>query len=215
MRPKVVIIILLLAVGVLGLAVVLKTTLDNHNGKQDVTAPVDASASNGVAALANNDTSTPPGPGAVAVETVASNQSRPPVAQAPPVTQVVATTPDQDRQAAIEKELDKINDALLDHGADPKLVEGVREQLLNPEPEVRKAATETVRQLDDRGAIPKLKEALQSVEDVHEKAAILDAIEYLQIPDGIPQFTSDTPPSGQPPSITNRQANQPPPAGKN
>jgi hypothetical protein len=199
----------------LGLAVVLKTTLDNHNGSQDVAAPVVATnASNEVAAGAN-DTATPPGPGA-AVRTVAADQSKPPVTQEPPVTQVVATTPDQDRQAAIQKELDKINDALLDGGADPKLVEGVREQLLNPEPEVRKAATETVRQLDDRGAIPKLQEALQNVEDVREKAAILDAIEYLQTPEGIPQLTTDMPPSGQPPSITNRPVPPlQPRAGKN
>jgi hypothetical protein len=198
----------------LGLAVVLKTTLDNHNGSQDVAAPVAAtSASNGVAVGAN-DTAKPPGPGA-AVDTVAANQSKPPVTQEPPVIQVVATTPDQDRRVAIDKELDKINDALLDGGSDPKLVEGVREQLLNPEPEVRKAATETVRQLDDRGAIPKLQEALKSVEDVHEKAAILDAIEYLQLPEGIPQLTTDMPPSGPSPSITNRQTIRQPPAGKN
>jgi hypothetical protein len=183
----------------LGLAVVLKTTLDNHNGKQDVAVPVDATnASSGVATGAN-DTSTLPGPG-VAVGTVAANQSE------PPVTQVVATTPEQDRQAAIEKVLDKINEALLDGGSDPKLVAGVREQLLHPDPEVRKAATETVMELNDRGAIPKLKEALDRVEDAREKVAILDAIEYLQTPDGDPQFITDTPPPGPPPSITNRQA---------
>jgi len=122
----------------------------------------------------------------------------------PPITNIVATTPEQDRQAAIEKDMDTLKEALLDGGSDPKLVDAVREKLLHPDSEVRKTAVQTVMYLDDRASIPTLQQALAQVEDPREKVSIMDAIEYLQTPEGDPQLIADTPPPGPPPSITNR-----------
>jgi hypothetical protein len=63
--------------------------------------------------------------------------------------------------------------------------------------------------LNDREAIPKLNEALAKTEDPREKVEIMDAIEYLQTPDGDPQFTADTSPAGPPPAAATNQVQKP------
>lgn len=174
--------IMLVAVVVLGMLVVLKGILSNH-----AEAPKDA-----VTAI---DT-TPP-------EVVKKSDSQP----RPSVTNVVATTPVEDHQASIDNDLDQIKTALLEGSSSPNLMAAVRERLLSPEAAVRKAAVEAAMHLNDREAIPKLKEALGQVEDTREKVAIMDAIEYLQIPESNEQMNaapdSDMPTS---PPVTNRPA---------
>jgi hypothetical protein len=58
-------------------------------------------------------------------------------------------------------------------------------KVTNPEKEVRKAALEALMQLNDTNAIPRLQQAVKSLEDPHDKSAVLDAIAYLQLPDTI------------------------------
>jgi hypothetical protein len=55
-------------------------------------------------------------------------------------------------------------------------------ELGNREPEIRKAALDAIVQFDSRDAIPKLEDAELQADDPHEKAAIADAIEFLQLP---------------------------------
>jgi HEAT repeats len=213
MRPKFVLLIMLLAVGVLGLMVMLKRNQGGQGGAQDAAGP---------ASVTNVEATALPGVEAASVTNVLSSQEKPlvssatagqaqpiatnsPIVQPAVVASIVATTPEQDHQAAIEKDMNKLNEALIDGGSDPKLVQAVRERLLHPDAEVRKTAAETIMHLNDREAIPALKEALAKIEDPREKVVMMDAIEYLQTPDGDPQFTTDTPPAGEPPAgATNR-----------
>ena len=132
---------------------------------------------------------------------------QPDIQPRPLVTNVVATTPAEDHRASIEHDLDQIKDALLEGLANSNLVLVLREKLLSPEAEVRKAAVEVTMHINDREAIPKLKEALGRVEDTREKVAILDAIEYLQIPDSnAPMETGSDADAPSALGITNRPA---------
>lgn len=55
-------------------------------------------------------------------------------------------------------------------------------ELENPDKEIRKAALEAVIQFGDRSAITRLQEIASRTEDAREKVDILDAIELLQLP---------------------------------
>jgi hypothetical protein len=155
--------VMALAVLVLGGIVVMNGVLSKNNGSQ--------SADTTEASVSPTNESVNPGQSAQSLSAKA------------PVTNVVATTPDEDRDAAIDKELDVLKEALLNGESDPASVETVRARFTHPESEVRKAAFETAMHLNDRGSIPKLKEALAKVQDPREKVMIMDAIEYLQIKD--------------------------------
>ncbi len=200
MRPKFVLAVMLLAVGVLGMLVVLKRGQGSHSKAPDTNLPADsappevaASPETGTAPVTTgSDNRVEP-----VINQVADNQARPPATNDGPmiqpslvVTNIVATTPEEDRRAAIEKDMNLLNEALLDGGSDPKLVGAVREELFHPDAEVRKTAVETLMHLSDREAIPKLQEALAKTEDAREKVAIMDAIEYLQTPDGDSQLST-------------------------
>jgi hypothetical protein len=202
MRPKFVLVIMLLAVGALGLLVALKRIHEGRGGAQDV--PADSSHVEAMPLPETEGASVTSGLGSGVSPVVSSatdGRANPStnnlVVQSGPVpTSIVATTPEEDHRAAIEKDMDKLNEALIDGGSDPKLVEAVRQRLLHPDADVRKAAVEIIMHLNDRAAIPNLNAALAQVQDPREKVVIMDAIEYLQTPDGDLQFTTDTPPPG-------------------
>lgn len=183
MRPKMMLGIMLVAVVALGMLVVLKGILSNR-----AEAPK--------AAVTAIDSTQP--------EVVKKPNSQPNLL----VTNVVATTPDEDHQASIDNDLDQIKTALLEGSSNPNSLAAVRERLLSPAAAVRKAAVEAAMHLNDREAIPQLKEALGRVEDTREKVAIMDAIEYLQIPESNEQMNA-APDSDMPtaPPVTNRPAN--------
>jgi len=214
MRPKFVLFIMLLAVTALGLLVALKWIQGARGGAPDAAASLDSAhveaaalpETEGASATSGTDSQMGPFLSHVANRQVKPSATNSLIVQPTPVlTSIVATTPEEDRRAAIEKEMDKLNEALLDGGSDPKLVEAVRERLLNPDAEVRKAAVETIMHLNDRASIPNLNAALAKAEDPREKVGIMDAIEYLQIPDGNPLFIADTPPPGPPPTGVTKQ----------
>ena len=102
---------------------------------------------------------------------------------ASPGTNVVATTPEQDKEAARSQVLEQIKEALLEGADNPAKAEEVRVHLKSDDAEIRKSAVETLMHLNDRGAIPALKEALDRVQDPREKVAIMDAIDYLETPE--------------------------------
>jgi hypothetical protein len=172
MRPKTVVIILVLAVAVLGGAVLLKTVLAT-GGNSEVAVD-------------------PPAPAPEQTTSPSNGPAKPPVAS------IVATTREEDRQARIDKELDVIRDALLEGSTNRVTFAAVLDRLFDPEADVRKAAVETLIHMNDVAAIPKLKEALERIDDMREKAAILEAIDYLKLGEAPPAETanvSDDPPS--------------------
>lgn len=56
------------------------------------------------------------------------------------------------------------------------------DRLRHPEKQVREAALDAIKQLDDKAAIPRLKELAENTEDPSEKRALLDAIEFVELP---------------------------------
>ena len=60
----------------------------------------------------------------------------------------------------------------------------------NPEKQVRAAVITAFKELDDTNAIPDLQKEVANLQDPREKVALLDAIEYIKLPN----ITADVPP---------------------
>ena len=155
MRPKVIIIILLA-----GLAGVTGILLIKHQG-----APPPAAA-----------------PIAIAETKPAAPQTAPTVTNVPPAPAPVVTktlTPEE-RQAAIDAETDRLQQWSMND--DPASLSSILADLTNSEKEVRKAAIEAAEQFGSTNAIPVLKNLAANDEDPEEKAALLEAANFLSLP---------------------------------
>jgi hypothetical protein len=153
MRPKIVILTLVIAVGLIGVIVVLKGL--TGNGTQVV--PVEES--NGPAPAVTN-------------------------IQVNPGSNNTAPVSEEARAAQKEKEMDEVRDAIATGTVDQQATENILlDKMTSPDPEVRKAALEALVQLNATNTIPRLQQLAQILEDPHDKAAVLDAIAYLQLPD--------------------------------
>ena len=156
MRPKVVIGILCLSIGVLALLGVLHSLFSNRQG----------------------------GPGETSVPTYVNS----PLAIVdkpqtdPMLTNIVASTHEEDRAAQKQKDIESISDALIAGEGDPRSLIAVQKGLENPDAEVRAAAREAAMHLGDTNIIPYLNGTLQNLQDPHEKVATMDAIAYLETP---------------------------------
>ena len=163
MRPKVVILILVIAAGLVAVLVLLKGVI---GGRSSNVPPV--------AAIGEPTNQEPP--------TVTTVQANPDVN--PDSSNTPAMTSEEARAAQIQRDLDEVREALANGTVDPSATEDILlNKVTNPEKEVRKAALEALIQLNDTNAIPRLQQAVKSLEDPHDKAAVLDAIAYLQLPD--------------------------------
>jgi hypothetical protein len=170
MRPKVVILILVIAAGLVAVLVLLKGVI---GGRSSNVPPV--------AAIGEPTNQEPP--------TVTTVQANPDVN--PDSSNTPAMTSEEARAAQIQRDLDEVREALANGTEDPSATENILlDKVTNPEKEVRKAALEALIQLNDTNAIPRLQQAVKSLEDPHDKSAVLDAIAYLQLPD----TSTDAPP---------------------
>lgn len=181
-----VLVVLLVAVGVLGVFVALKGLQgggDSGSSGQPVALPPVAAA----------------GPERV----TATNQAE------PTMTNIVATSPAEDREARVEQDLEALREALAAGPEDPGSLTAVAARLVSPEAEVRKEAVTTAIHLGNTNVLPYLAIALQTVEDPHEKAAIMDAIELLKLltEQGVPADAIRT--NAAMPSVTPSPAIQP------
>ena len=95
-----------------------------------------------------------------------------------------AASSEQMRAAAIEKELDAIQELASEADGDnnPKIISALLEKVVHPEPEVRAAALNALKQLNDTNAIPGLQQAVGHIKDPRGKVAVLDVIDYLKLP---------------------------------
>ena len=121
------------------------------------------------------------GPG----ETSAPTNANPPIVAEPQTnlgTNIIASTPEEDRAAQKQKDLDSISEALIAGDGDPRSLIAVENGLENQDPEVRGAAREAAMHLGDTNIIPYLNGALQNAQDPREKVAIMDALTYLETP---------------------------------
>jgi hypothetical protein len=169
MRPKVVILILVIAAGLVAGLVLLKGVIGGRSSNV-----------NPVAAIGEPTNQEPP-----AVTTVQANPDVNPAVN-PASSHTPAMTSEESRAAQIQWDLGEVREALANGTEDPSATENILlDKVTNPEKEVRKAALEALMQLNDTNAIPRLQQAVKSLEDPHDKSAVLDAIAYLQLPDTI------------------------------
>ena len=162
MRPKIVILILVAAIGLIALAAVLKAVMEGEAPQQ---------------AKAPEPTAEQPAPAAAVMPRISPNSSN------------TAAMLEQLRAQELEKQLDQVRQVQADGANNPQSTALLLRQVMSQEPEVRHAALEALVQLDDTNAIPGLEEALAFVNDPGDKAAIQQAIEYLKTPsamDGSP-----------------------------
>jgi hypothetical protein len=174
MRPKVVILTLAAALGLVGIMVVLKGVMGGHAGDAGGQPP-GLDASGGSPSAATN----------VQVKPDSGNKE---------------TTSELSRAAQIEKELEQIRELQNEGSDDMTITPVLLAKVTHPEPEVRKAALEALVQLNDTNAVPGLEQAAESIKDPREKMAVRDAIEYLKLP-GITDDAS--PESATRPGFTN------------
>ncbi|MGA2180018.1 MAG: HEAT repeat domain-containing protein [Verrucomicrobiota bacterium] len=193
MRPKIVILILLAALaGVTGILLI------KHRG-----SPPPAAA-----------------PIAITETKPAAPQTAPTIANVPPPAPVaaapVATLTPEQRQAAIDAETDRLQQWSMND--DPESLSNILADLTNPEKEVRKAAIEAADQFGSTNAIPILKNLAANNEDPEEKAALLEAANFLSLPSIFDTGTSTTPAEREArrqARMQNHAPNQNPPAAPN
>lgn len=169
MRPKIVVITLLLGVGVLVLIGVLPGILAKRESEKPLA-----------------------GSGGAPVEL--THMPSPKMAQAevkPAEISIIATTSDEDRAAQKEKDLEAISDVLISGDDDPQAIFAIASRLENTDVEVRTAAREAAVHFGDTNVIPHLASALDHIKDPREKVAIMDAIAYLQLPSASERRTPD------------------------
>ena len=126
------------------------------------------------------DSQSAPEPAPAVAEAVVQPPTNPQPAQ---VTSLVALTPEEEVEERVQKGLAEIRNALLAGTDDPNGLFKVLDKITSPDADVRKAAIEAVRHLDNRAALPRLKEALPHLEDPEDRVAVLETIKYIEIPD--------------------------------
>jgi hypothetical protein len=170
MRPKVVILILVVAFGLLGIMVVLKGLMGGHAGNAGGQTPVTEAKVDSPAAAINDQ-----------------------VVQVNPNSSNAAATPEQLRAAEVGKELDAIQELQgeADGMNNSTIIPALIGKVENPEVEVRKAALAALVQLNDTNAVPGLEQAVEVIKDPRAKVDVMDTIDYLKLPNVMP----DVPPA--------------------
>ena len=180
MRPKIVILILVAGFGLLAIIVVLKGVMAGHSGNAGGQAPA-TEANAGLQFAATN------------VQVVQVN----------PDSTNTAASSEQMRAAAIEKELDAIQELQGEADGDnnPTIISALLEKVVHPEQAVRAAALNALKHLNDTNAVPGLQQAVEHIQDPRGKVAVLDVIDYLKLPNATP----DVPPADSDTNIPDRK----------
>ena len=191
MRPKVVILTILAAFGILGLIVLLKGVTGGHAGDAGGQKPAVEASVESPAAATNDQV--------VQVVQVNPNSSN-----------TVAIT-EQLRAAEVENEVNQIQNLQgeADGTNNPIIITALLDKLSHPEAEVRKAVLDALKQLNDTNAVPGLEQAAENIKDPREKVAVLDTIDYIKLPSATenvpPEFATNFPTSTS--TTTNIQFN--------
>jgi hypothetical protein len=195
MRPKVVAAILLLAVGLLGVIALVSKAL-----RPQSTTSVD-SGNVSLAATVSN----PP------VEAPARNPS--------PVVSIAPTAGTNDAAAHAQYVRQRIKELnVLAMNNDVQSRDTILSELKdNSDKKIRAAALEAAIQFGDRSVVPPLQEIAAQTQDPDEKAAILEAIDYINLPSLTEYMAANpnsTPGSAQTRSPSQRHAHtqSPPPS---
>lgn len=159
MRPKVVIAVLVLAVGLLG-ALALLSKVANR-----LTSP--GTSTEAAANPSSNSRSTQiQKPPALASESVAPSP--------------VVLQPQTNHAEYVHQRVAELNALAMNN--DSATLETILSELRNPDRQIRKGALEATIQFEDRAAIPRLREIAAETDDEDEKADLLAAADYLNLP---------------------------------
>jgi len=161
MRPKVVVAMLLLAAGLLGVIVLMSNALH----PQSTSSSADSGKVSPAVAASNQP-----------VEAPASNP--PPVVAAGPAADTNAAAAHAQYVSRRIKELNAL--AMNDDVQSRDTI--LSELKNNPDKKIRAAALEAAIQFDDRSVVPPMQEIAAQTQDPEEKAAILEAIDYINLP---------------------------------
>ena len=97
-----------------------------------------------------------------------------------PSQQPIASSAEEIHSQKIRQRIAELNDLAMN--SDTNSLNTILAELNNSDKEIRKGALEAVIQFADRAAIARLQEIADRTEDATEKAALLEAIEYLKLP---------------------------------
>jgi len=193
MRPKVVILTLVAAFGLLAIVAVLKgvggKNVDEANGAAGPQLAVEADAN----AQATNINGHLHG-----VNPTSSN---------------ALAMAEQIRAAGIAAEMETIQSILgqADGTNNPTVIAALIEKMAHPEAEVRKGAVDALIQLNDTNAVPGLQLASETIKDPREKVSVMDAIDYLKLP----SMMQDVPPDSMTNDIADSNTGSRPRPAKN
>jgi len=103
----------------------------------------------------------------------------------------VAVSPEL-HEAIVDKEVSQIQELKgeVDGTNNPIIINALLDKFQSPEHEVRAAALQALRELNDTNAVPGLENVVKNINDPREKVAVLDAIDYIKMPDA----TANVPP---------------------
>jgi len=90
------------------------------------------------------------------------------------------------RAMELAKEMDQVRELQASGAGDPGTIELLLRKVTSREPEVRKAAVQALVQLNATNAVPSLEQAVQLTEEPREKTALMEAINYLKLPEDSP-----------------------------
>ena len=102
------------------------------------------------------------------------------VARPSPVPARTVLTPEE-RETMIRQETDRL--AVLAMNSDPQSLSNILGDLTSPEKEIRMAAIDAAKQFDSTNAIPILRAMAADTQDPEEASAMLEAVEFLSLPD--------------------------------
>lgn len=174
MRPKFVLGLLLFACLVLGAAVFLKQYLGGGTANVGSVATAPPIPSN---AVATAPPSSRPEPALLPAAPPPTNTVAAVTNAATPEPPAATPEPSQD---AIDAEVDRLQDWSMNN--DPASLSNILADLTNSVKEVREAAIDAAEQFGSTDAIPALKAAARTTEDIQEKIAYLQAADFLSLP---------------------------------
>lgn len=170
MRPKIVILTLVVAFGLLGLIAVLKG-VGGKNGDQAKESALNAPATPATLSPATDAPVAAVGSGAINSGAVS------------PEIRAAIIQKELEEIQALRDEVDGTNNAIV--------ISALLDKMKALEPEVRKAALDALVQMNDTNAVPGLQTVADNTKEPHEKVSIMNAIEYLKLPDILANTSPD------------------------
>jgi len=172
MKPKVVLTTFALAAVILGSAFLLSFVMSPGRGASNGKTPsaLDNRDATPHYARQNQLATTPgPNPANLTASTITTTNTFNP-----------AELTGEAREEYIQQRIEELGD--LSSQRDPISRDKILAELQNPLKEIREAALQASIELNDRSVVPRLQEIAELAQDPREKARLLDAIDYINLP---------------------------------